>query len=489
MDTGTAIGSPGWRTGQGLLQELYSKAQLACRELGNLADGQAKYFHEKAEAMIDVFDLPSEKAYLLLDYAEKLVDCLYRAYPQAETKLQKLLTALENSKVKVELGPRAKKTLHITPGDENWYIIATQRRERKTWIFSMPIYGVSAEAEFPDLLCLSSQDLYYLQAGWRASDELDTKGKPGMATTQPWQVLAWAAVRYGYLRIYLSALNLNMAEPTLTWTIRSKSWEQQWPTREGKKLAQQVAKQHPLGMLTWYLGDGRRHKYDLRYKVGNEEKYEPKDLAQQILQAAYRTGYGKLLDSLGSEKWAAVKRLQPKQHPVYATLQDHIFWLNYHEGKQALQARALFKDPVEAYNLAKALADIGIQARINTWKTGYHILQITGQNILKLAENSPEWRKALKQLAEKHGLQPKTPMLRRLLELAEKPPLSQKAQKRGVTALGDRHASYLVWLDGDKYMCTCFTHPYGYVRQARICTHSSCHVLPQATAPRGRRAA
>jgi hypothetical protein len=41
----------------------------------------------------------------------------------------------------------------------------------------------------------------------------------------------------------------------------------------------------------------------------------------------------------------------------------------------------------------------------------------------------------------------------------------------GVPTLGDRHASYLVWLDGDKYRCTCFTHAYGYVRQARICTH------------------
>jgi hypothetical protein len=242
-------------------------------------------------------------------------------------------------------------------------------------------------------------------------------------------------VRYGYLRVYLKVLNLNMNEPTLAWTIISKSWEQQWPTREGKKLAQQVAKQHPLGMLAWYLGDGRRHRYDLRYKVGNEEKYEPKDLSQQILQAAYQTGYGKLLDLLDSEKWAAVKRLQPKQHPVYATFQGHIFWLNYHEDKQALQARALFKDPAEAHKLAKALADIGIGARINTWKTGYHILQITGQNILKLAENSPEWRRALKQLAEKQNLQPKTPMLRRLLELAENPPLTLHMTSTLVTLL------------------------------------------------------
>jgi hypothetical protein len=41
----------------------------------------------------------------------------------------------------------------------------------------------------------------------------------------------------------------------------------------------------------------------------------------------------------------------------------------------------------------------------------------------------------------------------------------------GVPALGDTHATYTVWLEGERYMCTCFMHPYGYVRKARICTH------------------
>gem|GEM_PF-4263638 len=48
---------------------------------------------------------------------------------------------------------------------------------------------------------------------------------------------------------------------------------------------------------------------------------------------------------------------------------------------------------------------------------------------MKLAENSPEWRRALKQLAQKHSIQPRGPMLRRLLELAENPP---QARDRGI---------------------------------------------------------
>jgi len=94
-------------------------------------------------------------------------------------------------------------------------------------------------------------------------------------------------VRYGHLWIYSGSLNLNIAKPTIHWEIIAKSWFQQWPTREGKRLAQQVAKLHLLGLLTWYLGDGEKHPEVLRFVIQNDEKYVPKQLAQQILQAAY----------------------------------------------------------------------------------------------------------------------------------------------------------------------------------------------------------
>jgi len=90
-----------------------------------------------------------------------------------------------------------------------------------------------------------------------------------------------ARVRHGLQRIYLRSLNLNLTEPSISWYVTAKSWEQQWPTREGKKLAQQVAKQLPLGMLAWYLGDGKRHKYDLKYKVGKTRNINLKALSQK----------------------------------------------------------------------------------------------------------------------------------------------------------------------------------------------------------------
>ena len=95
------------------------------------------------------------------------------------------------------------------------------------------------------------------------------------------------------------------------------------------------------------------------------------------------------------------------------------------EGKRVLQAQTLFKSLDDASRLAKALANMGIKARIHTRKTGYYALELSGRSVLKLAELCPEWRRALGELAQKRNMQPKTPMLRRLLELAENPPASQ----------------------------------------------------------------
>jgi len=80
----------GWRAGQDLLAELHSRAQLAQGQLGNLVNGQKEYLYEASEAIIDVFDLPADEADILRDFAEKAVNLLDKAYPQAEAKLQKL---------------------------------------------------------------------------------------------------------------------------------------------------------------------------------------------------------------------------------------------------------------------------------------------------------------------------------------------------------------------------------------------------------------
>jgi hypothetical protein len=150
-----------------------------------------------------------------------------------------------------------------------------------------------------------------------------------------------------------------------------------------------------------------------------------------MLRAAYKTGYGALLGLLDSDKWTALKKLQPKRHPVHAAFQGHILWLNYYEEKQMLQACTLLKDLKDTSRLAQALAKLGIEARICTQKTGYRFVKLNGRNILKLAERCQESRREVKELAHKQNLQPREPVTRGLLELAENPPNPKlKARKR-----------------------------------------------------------
>jgi hypothetical protein len=262
-----------------------------------------------------------------------------------------------------------------------------------------------------------------LQAGWRASDEGDQKGSPKMGTTQPWQVFAWATVRYGHLRIYLSALNLNKTKPTIVWRITAKSWIQQWPKREGKKLAQKVAKLHPIGMLAWYLGDGEKSNDSVRFSIENNDVSVRKDMAPQMVQVAYQTSYGQLLDLLDCEKWTLLKQLEPIQRPVYATLLGRVFWITYKERRKRFLARTLFK--LEEEELARNFVD-KIRKHYNY---GYMYkspsdgiaVELPMKVILFLAEQYPEWRRALQELVQKYSIQRETPSLRRLLELAENP--------------------------------------------------------------------
>jgi hypothetical protein len=162
-----ALGA-GW---QAMLAELRWRAEKACGELGRLFSEQKRYFREKAELLIEELGLPQAKASMLLDFAEKLVECLDEAYAQAEAKLRRLLAALEKGSVRVKPSPRRKKTLHIIPEGEEWYIIAQLRR--KTWLFALPIHGITAEASFPEVLGLDGEALHYLQGKSRGTAGVD----------------------------------------------------------------------------------------------------------------------------------------------------------------------------------------------------------------------------------------------------------------------------------------------------------------------------
>jgi hypothetical protein len=86
------------------------------------------------------------------------------------------------------------------------------------------IRSVTAKTHFPDLLKLPRERLELLQLGWRASDEGRHKRHPYMDTTQPWQVFAWAAARYGELYACVLSANLTHEGVSIEVYIKAKSW-------------------------------------------------------------------------------------------------------------------------------------------------------------------------------------------------------------------------------------------------------------------------
>ena len=69
----------------------------------------------------------------------------------------------------------------------------------------------------------------------------------------------------------------------------------------------------------------------------------------------------------------------------------------------------MFKDLGEAEKLTKNLADIGLQAKVRTWqyqgRGPYYFVDLDQTSVLRLAENNPEWRNALNQIAQKYRKQ------------------------------------------------------------------------------------
>ncbi|MCC6066534.1 MAG: hypothetical protein LM562_01995, partial [Pyrobaculum sp.] len=104
--------------------------------------------------------------------------------------------------------------------------------EKTSLVPRIPIHGIGASVRFPDVLKLPRERLELFQLGWRASDEGYAKSLPVMNTTQPWQVFAWAVVRYGTIYIRVSSINLTHEGISVTMYIEARNWRQKWRKME-----------------------------------------------------------------------------------------------------------------------------------------------------------------------------------------------------------------------------------------------------------------
>jgi hypothetical protein len=129
--------------------------------------------------------------------------------------------------------------------------------EKTSLVPRIPIHGIGASVRFPDLLKLPHERLEQFQLGWRASDEGRHKRHPYMGTTQPWQVFAWVAVRFGELYAYVASVNLAREGTSVVVRTVAVSWRQKWSKDEAIRVAENFRRGEWAPMLAMWLGDGK----------------------------------------------------------------------------------------------------------------------------------------------------------------------------------------------------------------------------------------
>jgi len=270
------------------------------------------YVEYATQRIAETFQLTEEERRQLFDFRDAMKQLLLEAWRQAKEKLASIYKAVVNNTYRIE-----NNKLYI-PDGVGMYV-------REGFAPHVPIYGISAETYFPDVLKLPRERLEPLQLGWRASDEGNNDGRPFMRTTQPWQVFAWTAARYGALYIRVDSVNLTREGASMEVVIKAKSWKQRWSKAEAMDLvASHLRRGEWMPLLTMWLGDGKAERSEVlsgEYKLVVAAK-EPWRLGSSIgtEKALVATGkeaferlresagaYGELLDLLRAHKWIEIK--------------------------------------------------------------------------------------------------------------------------------------------------------------------------------------
>jgi hypothetical protein len=268
------------------------------------------YVEYATQKIAETFRLTEEEKRQLLDFRDTMKRLLLEAQRQAKEKLAALYKAVVEGTYRIK-GKR------LCASDDTWMYT------NKTMYIS--IHGVGAVTHFPDVLKLPQEKLELLQLGWRASDEGEKGGRPYMGTTQPWQVFAWVATRYGKLHIYINMVVLTHEGASVSIRTKAKSWKQRWNKDEAIDLViNHFRRGEWTPLFAMWLGDGKSEQKRAlhgEYKLVMAVK-EPWRLGNRIDvdMALVATGkeafvklrdaagvYGELLDILNAHKWINVK--------------------------------------------------------------------------------------------------------------------------------------------------------------------------------------
>jgi hypothetical protein len=181
------------------------------------------YVEYAAQKIAETFQLSEGERSQLLDFRDAMKRLLREAWMLSKEKLTALHKAVAEGTYRVERN-------RLYAPDGTWMYVRGGSTPR------IIIRGVSASAYFPDLLKLPLERLELFQLGWRASDESNEKSRSVMGTTQPWQVFAWVAARYGELCIDITSINLTRKGVSVLIRIIARSWRQRWSRHKAISL-------------------------------------------------------------------------------------------------------------------------------------------------------------------------------------------------------------------------------------------------------------
>jgi hypothetical protein len=374
------------------------------------------YVEYTTQKITETFQLSEKEKRQLFHFRDVMKRHLLEAWMQAKKKLTTLYKAVVEGTYRLE-GKR------LYAPDGTWMYV---RGYSASLMLRTPIHGVTAKTRFSDLLKLPHEKLELLQLGWRASDESEMVGRPAMGTTQPWQMFAWTAARYGELYACVLSTNLTHEGISIEVYIKAKSWRQRWNKDEAISLvADYLRRGEWTPMLTMWLGDGKarwrnilQSKYELL--VATKEPWRL-GIRKGAYEAIVATGkkafvklreaagvYGVLLDLLKAHKWIYIKlatddafraALKQKNSITVAGVVMHLRLVSGRGG--SLLAEHYTRDAREALEVADKLKAAGL--RPNIVKSGpNYVVYIATTDLLRLAERDGEIRKAIAlYLAEK----------------------------------------------------------------------------------------
>ncbi|MDT7870350.1 MAG: hypothetical protein RQ839_09275 [Thermoproteus sp.] len=396
------------------------------------------YIEYVTQRVAEAFQLTEEERRQLFYFRDTLKRLLLEARGQAKAKLTAIYKAVVDGTYRVE-GNK------LYAPDGTWmYVI-------EGFAPHIPIRGVTAKTRFPDILKLPRERLELLQLGWRASDEGNDNGRPYMGTTQPWQVFAWVATRYGALYIRVDSVILTREGVSVEVVIKAKSWKQRWSKDEAVDLvASHLKRGEWTPLLTMWLGDGKAKRRDVLssdyqlvivvrepWRLGNSIDTRKalvatgKEAFRRLRESA--GAYGVLLDLSKSHKWIDVKlatddafraayKLKAKKRSidvlreayngeipieqsspaevdkpekgdvVVAGVMMHLGLLNGRGG--SFYARRYVRDLGEALAVAGRLESAGFRPNVYR-EHSYYMIYISMTDLLRLAERDEAVKRAI----------------------------------------------------------------------------------------------